>query len=95
MRVIAIIFFVLWSSVNYGQNNVGFELKMDQAYAFCAENKLNTNYCILINMGQHSGKKRLYIIDFKTRSILKSGLCSHGCVLMVAEWHLGEKKPPS
>ena len=79
MRVIAIIFLVVWSGVNYAQIDIEFEKKIDQAYTFCEENKLNTNFCVLVNMKEHSGKKRLHIIDFNSKSILKSGLCSHGC----------------
>ena len=79
MRVIVCMFFALWSIINYAQNDIGIEQKIDQAYTFCVANNLNTNFCVFINMKQHSGKKRLHIIDFKSKSILKSGLCSHGC----------------
>ncbi len=50
-----------------------------EALNFCIQNKLNTDFYILIDMSNHSGKERLFVYDFKTDSILLSGLCSHGC----------------
>jgi hypothetical protein len=44
-----------------------------------AEEGFNTDFCILADMGIHSGKNRMFIWDFKNNSIYKSGLCSHGC----------------
>jgi hypothetical protein len=46
---------------------------------YCRAKKLNTDFCILIDMSLHSGKKRAYIWDFKKDTILKAGMCSHGC----------------
>ena len=53
--------------------------KAAEALTYCKGNNLNTELCILIDMRVHSGKKRLYIYNFKTDSIISSGLCSHGC----------------
>ena len=53
--------------------------KAAEALKYCKVNNLNTELCILIDMRVHSGKNRLHIYDFKTDSILSSGLCSHGC----------------
>jgi len=50
-----------------------------EALDYCKKNKLNTEYFILIDMHIHSGKERLFVWDFKSNSILKSGLCAHGC----------------
>jgi len=53
--------------------------KADQALKFCKANHFNTRFCILIDMGLHSGVKRLVVWDFKTNSIQDRFLVSHGC----------------
>ena len=53
--------------------------KSVEALKYCKEKNLNTDLCILIDMSVHSGKFRLHVYDFKTDSIISSGLCSHGC----------------
>lgn len=52
--------------------------KATEAKRFCIENKLDTTFCILIDMRIPSGKFRLFLWDFKSDSILDQGLCSHG-----------------
>ncbi|MBN4052009.1 murein L,D-transpeptidase catalytic domain family protein [Cytophagaceae bacterium AH-315-L13] len=54
------------------------ELKAIEALAFCKKNKMDTNFCILIDMGIHSGKNRLFVWDFKANKVAHKGLCSHG-----------------
>lgn len=49
------------------------------ALSYCKANKLNTRYCVLIDMKIHSGKKRAYLWDFKKDTLVLSGMCSHGC----------------
>ncbi len=53
--------------------------KSKEAFKYCKDNGLNIDYCLLIDMSVHSGKYRLFVYDFKTDSIISSGLCSHGC----------------
>lgn len=55
------------------------ELKVLSAEKYCKANDLDTNFCVLIDMSIHSGKKRLYVYDFTKDSVLYSGLVSHGC----------------
>lgn len=52
--------------------------KADTALLFCKEKGMNTDYCLLINMKIHSGKKRFFLWDFKNDSIVSSSLCAHG-----------------
>lgn len=54
------------------------KLKADSALVFCRSKGYNTDYCFLIDFKIHSGKKRLFIWDFKGDSILLSSLCAHG-----------------
>ncbi len=49
------------------------------AQHYCSENNLNTEFCILIDMNIHSGKKRFHVWDFNKREIINSYLVSHGC----------------
>jgi hypothetical protein len=49
------------------------------AFEFCKNHKLDTTYCILIDMSIHSGKNRIVVWDFKSDQIMDQGLVSHGC----------------
>lgn len=40
---------------------------------------MNEEFCILVDMSIHSGKKRLFVYDFKEHKVLSSYLVSHGC----------------
>ncbi|MBL0328611.1 MAG: murein L,D-transpeptidase catalytic domain family protein [Bacteroidetes bacterium] len=53
--------------------------KSKDAVTFCKSNGYNTDFCILIDMNIHSGKKRAFLWDMKKDSILASGMCAHGC----------------
>ncbi|MCW3070552.1 MAG: peptidase [Bacteroidetes bacterium] len=53
--------------------------KAAEALAFCKKNNYNTDFCVLIDMKIHSGKKRAYLWNFKSDSVLLKGMCSHGC----------------
>lgn len=39
--------------------------KASEALQFCKKKKLNTDFCILIDMSVHSGLKRFFMWDFK------------------------------
>ncbi|MFT6717336.1 MAG: hypothetical protein ACJA0Q_001988 [Saprospiraceae bacterium] len=55
-----------------------FEQKKKEAFAYCKSNNLDTNVCILIDMSVHSGKNRLFVVDFKADTLLLKGVCAHG-----------------
>lgn len=77
---IVTVFLLFFSAITFSQNELSsLEIKAKKAYEYCSKENLNTTYCILVNMNIHSGKNRLYVWDFTTNSILKTGLCSHGC----------------
>lgn len=50
-----------------------------EAKLFCRSNNLNTNFCLLIDLGIHSGLKRFFIYDLERDSISNSFMVSHGC----------------
>lgn len=54
-------------------------LKANQALTYCKQKGYNTRYCILIDMGLHSGVKRFVVWDFVKNDTLIAGLISHGC----------------
>ena len=60
-------------------SQVSINERAQMAYHYSEENNLNTNFCILIDMSVHSGKKRFYVWDFKTNHIIDSYLVTHGC----------------
>ena len=53
--------------------------KSDEARSYCAHNKFNESFCLLVNMSMHSGKKRFYVWDLAENKAIDSGLVSHGC----------------
>ena len=53
--------------------------KAEEALKFCQSGKMNTDFCILIDMSLHSGVNRFLVWDFKTNSISKKYLVGHGC----------------
>ena len=50
----------------------------DEVMEYCKKNKLDTNYCILVDFSIYSGKERLFIVDIRNNRIDVSGLCAHG-----------------
>jgi len=52
--------------------------RADTALLFCKKNRLNTDFCLLVDMSEHSGKNRFFVWDFKGDSILDRSLCAHG-----------------
>lgn len=55
------------------------EAKAEEALKFCVSKKFSTEFCILIDMSIHSGIKRFFIWDFKTKSVVRKYLVGHGC----------------
>lgn len=53
-------------------------IRASEARAYSISKGFNTNYCMLVDFGIHSGKKRFFIWDFKGDSIKYSSLCAHG-----------------
>lgn len=53
--------------------------KAQEALDFCKGKKMNTDFCILIDMSLHSGVKRFIVWDFKENKISKKYLVGHGC----------------
>lgn len=50
----------------------------DSAFVYCKSNQLDTSFCILINMGMHSGKNWLFVWDFNQDRVVRAGLVCHG-----------------
>jgi hypothetical protein len=53
--------------------------KATEAKEFCRKNRLDTTFCILIDMNRHSGLNRFYVWGFKENKVVKQSLVSHGC----------------
>lgn len=67
--------------------------KAEEALKFCVSKKLSTDFCILIDMSLHSGIKRFFVWDFKTKSVIRKYLVGHGCG--INSWsHDGSKDHP-
>lgn len=53
--------------------------KAEDALAFCKSKKMNTDFCILIDMSLHSGVSRFIVWNFKENKISNKYLVGHGC----------------
>lgn len=53
--------------------------KAEEALKFCVSKKFSTDFCILIDMSLHSGIKRFFVWDFKTKKVVRKYLVGHGC----------------
>ncbi len=69
----------LWFLLNTTCGQSRLQSKASEALQFCKNHHYNTTFCILVDMRVHSGKARFYVVDLKTKQILKSSLVSHGC----------------
>ncbi|MES2591005.1 MAG: murein L,D-transpeptidase catalytic domain family protein [Bacteroidota bacterium] len=54
-------------------------IKADEALMYCKANKLNTDFCILIDMSLHSGVNRFFVWDFEKDTIINRFVVGHGC----------------
>ena len=54
------------------------KLKATQLKKYAFSNRYSTEYGFLLDMNIPSGRKRLFIYDFKKDSIIHSGLAAHG-----------------
>lgn len=70
--------FCVLSLLSYAQQNDKLSTKTKEALSFCKKNKMNTEYCFLVDFSIHSGKNRFFIYDFKNNTIIQSGLVCHG-----------------
>jgi hypothetical protein len=50
-----------------------------RALEFCKSQGMNQDFCILIDMGINSGKKRFFVWDFNKKEITHKFLVGHGC----------------
>ncbi|NRF40338.1 murein L,D-transpeptidase catalytic domain-containing protein [Pedobacter foliorum] len=66
-------------SYKYALNeNIKFESKVEEALKYSKTHKMNTSYCIMVDMSIHSGKNRLFVYDFKKKEVVIKGVCAHG-----------------
>ncbi|MBE9601334.1 murein L,D-transpeptidase catalytic domain-containing protein [Pedobacter sp. MC2016-24] len=54
------------------------DLMAAKALQYSKTHKMNTSYCILVDMSIHSGKNRLFVYNFKKKKVIIKGLCAHG-----------------
>lgn len=91
IKVVSGIFIVLFMPFIYANCSSPFQearyeldyarikAKAKQALIYCKENKLETNYCFLLDMSIHSGRERFFIWDFLKDTLIEKGMVSHGC----------------
>lgn len=87
-------FFLLIVAAAYGYKSINYKIKSKnkpkanvsktdakakEALAFCSKNNYNQDFCILIDMGIHSGLNRFFLYDFKKNAVTHQMLVGHGC----------------
>ena len=61
------------------KSETAIENKGLEAFNYAYANDMNTDFCVLIDMDIHSGKKRMVVWDMQKKEVVKQGLVSHGC----------------
>lgn len=65
-----------------GSNNNAEALRIaafsKSAVEFCKRHNYNSSVFFLVDMRIHSGKKRFFVVDMKTDSVVNAGLVAHG-----------------
>ena len=56
-----------------------YQMQIQEAFLYCKQNHFNSDYFFLADLSLHSGKKRLYLIDFNKKTIVARYMVSHGC----------------
>lgn len=79
MLILALLISIDCSGNIKESHSVRLKAKAKIAKAYCEKNNMNLDVCVLVDMQIHSGKKRFFLWDLKGDSVLKSGMCSHGC----------------
>ncbi len=54
------------------------EVMADSALIFCKAKGMNTAFCVLVDMKEHSGRYRFHVWDFGKGEATLSSLCCHG-----------------
>lgn len=49
-----------------------------EALAFCNDKNFSNDFYFLVDLGQHSGKNRFYVYDFKQKKVIHQNLVTHG-----------------
>ncbi len=52
--------------------------KADSALVYCREHRMNTQFCVLVDMAEHAGRYRFWVWDFDKGEATVSSLCCHG-----------------
>lgn len=52
--------------------------RAEEALEYCKENGYNTDYCLLVDYGRHSGRVRFFLWDFEKEKPALKCLCAHG-----------------
>jgi hypothetical protein len=74
---VLLILFALFGFKPVANNKISAE-RINEALAFCKQNKMDTSIAIMVDMSMHSGKNRIFVYDFKQKEIIIEGLCAHG-----------------
>lgn len=84
LLILSAVIFICSSNKEVDKNELKSKIiklknKSKVALSFCKNKDYNTDFCILIDMSIHSGKKRFFVWDFNKDTIILSALVSHGC----------------
>lgn len=66
------------SQQEINQVTINTEEKAKKALEFIKQNKMNTDFCFLLDFSKHSGYKRFFVWNFNSNEITHEFLVSHG-----------------
>ncbi len=70
--------FIVSTSIASAQDMDRLRKKAGEALEYCRSHSMDTTFCLLVDMGIHSGKFRLFEWNFEEGTVVKSSLCSLG-----------------
>lgn len=73
IAVISFLFFITGHSTPRNLDE-----RAEEAMEYCKENGYNTDYCLLVDYGRHSGRVRFFLWDFEQDKPVLKSLCAHG-----------------
>lgn len=65
-------------SASVTNSSIDLAQKAEEAFAYVQTHGMNEDFCYLLDFSKHSGQKRFYVYDFKTKAITHQFMVSHG-----------------
>ena len=77
-KIFRLLFCFVFASAACAQPEAVFSQKTNEALEYCRQHDMNSDFCFLMDLSQHSGKNRFFVYSFKTKTVIAQGLVCHG-----------------